>query len=331
MAFIPETGSGTADANSFVDLDYADAYHEERGNVYWSSLADKATGVAIFSGNFSDGAQVVIGSNTYTFNTSVQAGANSVLIGADVTESIANLVAAINRTFSLSGTKFSSATVLNPDVTATSDAGTLAIEAKVAGVTANAITLSTTASGPGWSSATMVGGSKDKQEQCCTRATDYIEKRFSRMWRGARQQKDQGLSWPRIGAYDDDGYTLDAVPKNLQKATCEYAMRAGLYNVLAPDGQRIVAGQNFGGASVTVTEQTRTGAVKSKREKVGPIEVSESYESIADIVARNSAALSRATQSNMVNDFIIPEYPEADLLIETLVDPGVGPSTLGRA
>lgn len=38
MAFTFEDGSGVADANSLASVEFADAYHAERGNVAWAAL-----------------------------------------------------------------------------------------------------------------------------------------------------------------------------------------------------------------------------------------------------------------------------------------------------
>lgn len=331
MAFIPEDGSGLPDSNSYVDLEYIAAYHAERGNGYWASLAEAATGVCSFSAVPSDGQTVTVGDNEYTFKDTLDLAANSVLIGADVAACIANLVAAINRVFSQAGVSFSVATLMHPDVIAKGDATLLALVAREAGPDANEIDLATTVTGSGWSAATLVGGSVDKQMQCCVRSTDFIEKRFKSRFRGERMQKEQALSFPRLGAFDDDGFTLDGIPSDLKKAQCEYALRAALYNVLAPDGLRNVPSQNFEGEEVSVTPNEQTGSIKSKSVTVGPVKESFTYESMADIIARNSAALSRSTQTNIVNDFIIPEYPEADLLIEPLIQDVGQSTTLGRA
>ncbi len=69
-------------------------------------------------------------------------------------------------------------------------------------------------------------------------STFYIEKRFKRRYRGLRQSVAQALGWPRIGAFDDDAFTIFGVPYQVQFATAEYAIRACRVGVLAPDPLR---------------------------------------------------------------------------------------------
>jgi len=52
-------------------------------------------------------------------------------------------------------------------------------------------------------------GSNSVKQACIIRATDYIDKRFGKKFRGTRLQKSQSLEWPRLGAFDDDGFLLN--------------------------------------------------------------------------------------------------------------------------
>jgi hypothetical protein len=285
----------------------------------------------------------------------------------------------------------------------------------------------------------------DAKSACLIRATDYIDKRFTRNFRGFRMQKDQALAWPRLAAYDDDRFALTDVPAKLQKATAEYALRAAIYNVLAPDPIRPVPMQNMrsavdafavflftgnalDGQTVTIgttvyafetgaldaaykvlvgatpsasldnliaaingdtgigvtyaagtvahpnvtavagsgdsmvvtaklagilgntiaTTDTATngswdaatltggtvgdpngspeiiaGPVRSKTVKVGPVEKITTYDTPAQYRRGAAGGVdSRMVESNLVNDWYIPMYPEADLLIENLIDTG---------
>lgn len=126
------------------------------------------------------------------------------------------------------------------------------------------------------------------------RATDFIDKRFGRRFRGTRMQKEQALEWPRLAAYDDDQFTftgIDVIPRKLQQACAEYALRA-LSSVLIPD-----------------PTSTPVGSITGKREKVGPIEEETRY----------SFTTSRASVSELVSTTNIPEFPEADLLLQELL------------
>ncbi len=114
----------------------------------------------------------------------------------------------------------------------------------------------------------------DVKEQCLIRATDYVDGRFTFL--GEKNDEDQALQFPR-----DDAETI---PVKLQRAVCEYALRAASAP-LAPDP--------------TVSE---TGLqVVSKREKLGPIEEETTY------------AESRSVM-------VFKPYPAADMLLRGLVD-----------
>lgn len=148
----------------------------------------------------------------------------------------------------------------------------------------------------GWS------GSTTKKQQAIVRATDYVDKRFGRRFRGTRLYKAQGLEWPRLDAFDNDEFLLngdDNVPRQLQKAIAEYALRAlelinGTGADLVPDGS------------------SGSGEIKRETVKVDVIEETIEY-------AANSST--RAGQSGLVSDSGIPEYPAADLWIEELLQP----------
>ena len=160
-----------------------------------------------------------------------------------------------------------------------------------------------------------------EKEVAIVRASDYIDKRFGRMFRGVRVKKDQGLEWPRLDAFDDDGFLLsgtDAIPRQLIKACAEYALRAAVCGLLAPDPILPVPKQDptdFG----TRPEQGVSGQITRDRSRVGPLEEEKWYETSSQILQRNLSAGARRVQSSLVNDFQIPEYPEADMWLEELI------------
>lgn len=162
--------------------------------------------------------------------------------------------------------------------------------------------------------------SADQKAASIIKATDYLDKRFIRRYRGDRMVFDQALGWPRIGAYDNDRYALMDVPRQIQKACAEYALRAAIYNVLAPDAMRMTPSQDMTSATPN-GDQTDVivGPVRSKTEKVGPLEESTTYDSLAQI-ANASVDGSRSEQSAVVDDWYIPQYPEADLIVEELLE-----------
>lgn len=156
-----------------------------------------------------------------------------------------------------------------------------------------------------------------QKEQCLIRATDYIDKRFGQVFRGRKQSSIQALEWPRINAYDDDGFAFSAqddIPRQLEKATAEYALRAAIYNVLAPDPTRVVPDQDLS-QSVERPDPAPGGAVGSSRRKVGPLETETTYK----YPGLDGSSGGRSGQSSLVSDFYIPEYPEADMWLEELI------------
>lgn len=161
-------------------------------------------------------------------------------------------------------------------------------------------------------------GTNAVKETCIRRATDYVDKRFGTRFRGYRKDSDQSLEWPRTQAYDRAGRTVLLVPVNLQRAVAEYALRALLLGELAPDAPLPVPEQNQDVSSTPSTEVV-TGEIKSKTERVGPIEESTTY---ATSNESQSRLADRASQSAIVETSILPQYPAADLLIEPLLTIG---------
>lgn len=128
-------------------------------------------------------------------------------------------------------------------------------------------------------------GADDVKQAALIRATDYIEGRFGQRFIGDKVDAAQSLSWPRTDAGD---YGEDEVPIKLQRATCEYALRA-LTAALAPDP--LV--DDSGVTVVTV------------RKKLGPLEKQ------LQVVGSGYPQLIRA-------------YPSADMLLNGLLNPAAG-------
>jgi hypothetical protein len=285
----------------------------------------------------------------------------------------------------------------------------------------------------------------NEQARATISATMYIEKRFRNRFRGLRQQVEQALGWPRIGAFDNDSYLLTGVPFQVRWACAEYAIRAARLGVLAPDPIRSVPTQDLSISQPGLTAGTATftpsanladgdvlaigtrkytmqtvltltdghvllggtvaetllnianaindngggtpdtdyhvtqsdpnvtavatlttlvvsdvnanansiavayapfgsshgtwgagvtslsgysnnpptldlvvGPVRSKTEKVGPLEEQTTYDGYSALAIRDKDT-SRSVQSNIVNDFYLPEYPEADLWLEMVL------------
>jgi hypothetical protein len=156
-----------------------------------------------------------------------------------------------------------------------------------------------------------------EKEVAIVRASDYIDKRFGKMFRGVRVARDQGLEWPRLDAFDDDGFLLTLLPAQLLKAASEYALRAAVCGLLAPDPILPVPKQDptdFGNRP----DQGVSGQITRDRTRIGPLEEEKWFETSSQTLKRNLGVGARRIQSTLVNDFQIPEYPEADLWLEEL-------------
>jgi len=158
------------------------------------------------------------------------------------------------------------------------------------------------------------------RQSAIIRATDYVDKRFGRRFRGQRKLLNQALEWPRLDAFDDDDFLLSAsdVPRKLKMAVAEYAIRALVLNVLAPDAPTIVKPQDFDTDAYVREETINSGIVTQETVKVGPVSESKSYTSL-QALAREMRLSMKQGGNFLVTDFFIPEYPEADLWLEELV------------
>lgn len=119
----------------------------------------RAQGTLTATANFANGETVTTGTKTYTFQTVLTNVDGNVLIGASASDSLDNLIAAINLGAG-SGTLYAAATVANTFVYATPGAGdTLIAYALSAGTAGNTIATTETAANASWGAATLAGGS----------------------------------------------------------------------------------------------------------------------------------------------------------------------------
>lgn len=161
-----------------------------------------------------------------------------------------------------------------------------------------------------------------QKQTAIIRATDYIDQRFGRRFRGARVTTFQYLQWPRLSAFDDSGFILGGdgrLPKQLVKAVAEYSLRAAIRQVLAPDPLQAAPAEDMTtGSTPTDPDDVVSGLVTRRTEKVGPIEETIQYQTAAQIAQGRTG--SRSQQSSIVDDIYIPEYPIADMWLEELLN-----------
>lgn len=121
--------------------------------------AAAATGTLTLTGNALDTETVVIGSKTYTFQDTLTDVDGNVHIGASASDTLANLIAAINNSGGTPGTDYATSNTIHPDVSATAGTGgTATITAKVAGAAGNDIGTSETLTNGSFGTASLEGG-----------------------------------------------------------------------------------------------------------------------------------------------------------------------------
>lgn len=101
-----------------------------------------------------------------------------------------------------------------------------------------------------------------KQEQIVI-ATGYVDNKYS--WPGIRNSRDQGLQWPRTGAFDADGIEIgsDEVPIEVKNAVCEAVLVYSELNT-ALDRGGMVASVTVGPISETYMGGASPGKVYPK-------------------------------------------------------------------
>ena len=117
-----------------------------------------ASGTLTTSGPPANGATVTIGTQVYTFQTTLTNVAGNVLIGVSAATALDNLKAAVNKDAG-GGTTYAAATVIHPTVTATTNSdSTQLFVAKVAGVAGNAIVTLELSTALSFGAGTLTGG-----------------------------------------------------------------------------------------------------------------------------------------------------------------------------
>lgn len=146
-------------------------------------------------------------------------------------------------------------------------------------------------------------------EASAVRATDYMDKRWGRLYRGWKRSQAQRLAWPRIDAFDDAGFLFDDLPNELLWAHAEYTLLDLQLSTLTPlpDVPFPTVDPDTG------TVSTGTGILKSSEDTVGPISEKRSY-------AESSQKPMGSTGSRIQQ---VRVYPVADLWMEEITDSSV--------
>lgn len=193
--FTVEDGTGVEDANAYIDLSYARDHHDGRGQLSdWN------------------------GSDATSTITGADAGANTVTIpdhgfvtgdgparanGADLPAGMAVLtdywlVVTGPHTVQVA-LSYADAVAAVPVVVNLTDAGT--------------------------GSMSLTHPDFEAQRQSIVKATDHLERTYEDWFKGVRASTEQGLSWPRLSAYDPQrDIMLEGVPEAVKKACAEFAL-----------------------------------------------------------------------------------------------------------
>lgn len=121
-------------------------------------------------------------------------------------------------------------------------------------------------------------GADSVKEEAAIRATDHIERIHGGAFRGFKSTEAQGLEWPRHDALDNNDFFLREIPKQLQQATSEYAIRALLIGILTPDPPPLYPRQDLTAGEALNSPGDPSGFVTLSRDKVGPLETERRYD-----------------------------------------------------
>lgn len=114
--------------------------------------------------------------------------------------------------------------------------------------------------------ATWGAANDPNKEGAAREATAFLDAVWGRYYRGIAQGRAQGLLWPRSDAFDDAGYLITGVPREIVSAVCELSARA-------------LSGP-------LVADTANSGAIKRKREKIDVIEEETEWATSAGTFAR---------------------------------------------
>lgn len=244
MTLIVETGEGTSGANGYAGLAFVQNYLQERNNVTawnaatilarqaaiieatsyvdltfghrfkgtreFTALEKFARGFLSLEGQALNNDTLTLGTQVYTFKTSLTGAADEIHIGSDTAETLRNIVYAVNASGGVEGTDWGTGTVANTDASAAlaNSLTEVIFTALTAGETGNSIALTT--SDPAniqLDTTTLVNGA---------------------------EPGTQPLEFPRAYLYDSAGVVVDGIPDKLKMAVAEYANRAVAASLL-PD------------------------------------------------------------------------------------------------
>jgi len=152
-------GPGDDTGEQIATFDFSAGSGNRQAIFLFDSAAIEARSTLTFPQNPADTETVTINAKTYTFQAVLTNVDGNVLIGATASDSLDNLIAAIDLGAG-SGTLYAAATTDPSDVDASTGSGdTLDVEAEAAGVAGNAMASTTTVTSAFWTAGTLQFGS----------------------------------------------------------------------------------------------------------------------------------------------------------------------------
>lgn len=228
--FTVEDGTGVDGANAYVDLAFAREYHDERGQLSDWNGADVTTAITA--------ASALADTLTIPDHPFQQGDGPARFTGADLP---AGLALATDYWLVPAG------------------AGAVKVATSYANaIAAVPVTVDLTDAGSGAMS--VVAPDFNAQRQSLVKATDHIEDVYGDWFKGVRASSTQGLSWPRLGAYDPQRNVMldDQVPSAVQKACAEFALLDRTSVSLTPSPAVISESKSADGLAKSVTYASPT-------------------------------------------------------------------------
>lgn len=116
---------------------------------------------------------------------------------------------------------------------------------------------------PSWATANAAA-----KEKAVRIATEYLDARYGTVWRGNKLKNTQGLDWPRDGAEDDDGFSLDdMVPEDLKRACAILSIKSAGGESFLPDvaNPGMIESKSVTAGSVSVSKTFVSGMSQTKQ------------------------------------------------------------------
>lgn len=150
--------AGLLVVNSFVRINVRDLLEIQQITTVTGQV--RATSTLTLTANMVNGDTVTIFGQVYTIVTALTAGggiAGEILLGVAQTDTVDNLVAAINGATG-EGTTYGNGTTVNVDVSAVNNAANMDVTCKYIGVLGNSVTTAETSGFASWTGANLTGG-----------------------------------------------------------------------------------------------------------------------------------------------------------------------------